>query len=107
MGEKYTLKTTWFTPWLPYNAILDSIMNYRIDTIPTQWLTPNFEDRTADGTTYIIELSTKHFYKCLTYRNPKYYQEISHQKINAFVIFLFKQFRGVVLLKQEMISFTQ
>src|SRR5215210_659520 len=66
-------KTKWFVPSLSYPAILDSLMKWRLDTIPTQTKTANFEDMTADGITYVIELSTNHYYKSLTYRNPRYY----------------------------------
>ena len=74
---------------IPYTAVADTIAKYRLDTIPTQTQIPNFEDRTADGTTYVIELATNKYYKSLSYSNPKFYTELNHQKNKCLFEFLF------------------
>ena len=48
----------------------DSIIN-----LPSQSAIPNYRDRSADGITYFLEISTKHFYKVLAYHNPHLYAD--------------------------------
>jgi hypothetical protein len=92
-----SLETRWFTPKISNQAIVDSVTSFRLDTIPTQWQTPNFRNRTADGSTYVIEIATKRFYKRLSYSNPKIYQEVNHQKIMAFLNFCSRNFNFATL----------
>lgn len=53
----------------------DSLLN-----LPTQISIPNFEDNTADGETYYIEIATKDFYKLLSYHNPQYFTDKSNKQ---------------------------
>ena len=69
---------------------VDSILQFRIDTFPSQYDIPNFQDRVADGMFYEFELATSHFYKAVVYFNPQKYQDVYDRKIANLIQMLRK-----------------
>ena len=67
-------------PAMAYSMIVDSINHFQLNDLPSQQEIPGFADRTADGTTYTLEIATKNYYKIISYRNPKFYDDLSHKK---------------------------
>ena len=75
---------------LPANisAVVDSIYNSRLDTLPSQRNIPNFNATVVDGVFYTIETSSAHFYKLIDYGNPDRYNDWHNRKITDLLTVL-------------------
>ena len=67
VDSSYTYR---IVPLIPFPNILDTIKHYQLKAIPSQKDIPDFVDRVADGLSYSIELSTKDYYKLISYHSP-------------------------------------
>ena len=67
-------------PSIDFEKIIDSINYFQIQTLPSQHEIPNFVNRAADGVSYTLEISTKDYYKIVSYDNPNVYNDSSHRK---------------------------
>lgn len=63
-------RTKRMTLSITYVRFLDSLQTYDIENIPSQKDIPGFKDLVADGFTYAIEISTRRYYKLLSYHSP-------------------------------------
>lgn len=72
------------------SRIVDSIIQFRLDTFPSQKEISNFRNRVADGMFYEIEIATPHYYKALIYNNPKRYTDSFNRRFADLLITLEK-----------------
>jgi len=63
------------------SKLVNSIIQFRLDTFPSQNEIPSFRDRVADGMFYEIEIATPHYYKALSYNNPRRYTDFFNRRI--------------------------
>jgi hypothetical protein len=84
-------------PDLAFEQIFDSLQCFRLDTLPTQLDIPNFRDKVADGMTYIIEVSTKKYYRQLSYSNPFYYDDPYNKQASNFLKFMAQHLNAFVI----------
>jgi hypothetical protein len=94
-----SLTTKRVIPKLPFFQAIDSIESYRLDTAITQRKIPNFEDRTADGMSYTIEIATKNSYRVIYYNNPFSYSDPNDTQITKFLKFMGKNLNAFVISK--------
>ena len=81
-------------PQLTFLQSIDSIKTFRLDTIITQYSIPNFRNNVADGIFYTIEISTKDYYRRISYSNPKYYSDPYDKQISRFLDFMNRNFKA-------------
>jgi hypothetical protein len=67
------------------SKIAESIINFRLDTFPSQSEIPGFVNNVADGFFYDIELATSKYYKYIIYHNPNRYNDPYDRKITTFL----------------------
>ena len=67
-------------------------------TLPTQAAIPGFVDNVADGQDCTLEISTKTFYKVLSYHCPEHFKEPTNKKFMEIVAFLNAYFHFYALI---------
>ena len=92
-----SLVTRKIVPNISFNAIMDSIEKFRLDTIPTQRKIPGFRNQVGDGMQYVIEISTKHYYERLAYDNPFHYRDDYDKQVSGFLKFAATNLKAFVM----------
>ena len=81
-------------PIYGWDGFVDSISQFRLDTLPTQHLIPGFAFAAIlDGYSYEVEIATTKYYRRLRYSHPDNYPQKQSQ-IFAHFIEMFKRHLG-------------
>jgi hypothetical protein len=98
VDSSYTYRVV---PAISFSNILDTLTHYQLNAIPSQKDIPDFVDGIADGFSYSIELSTKHYYKLMSYHSPN----LQHDKfgynaqVTEFLKFIERTFKEHLYLE--------
>ena len=97
VDSSYTYR---IVPSIPFPNILDTLKHYQLKAIPSQKDIPDFVDRVADGFSYSIELSTKDYYKLISYHSPNLQNDNFgyNAKMTKFLKFLERTFNRSLYL---------
>jgi hypothetical protein len=80
------------TPLSGWDSFSDSLAFFKIQTLPTQSLIPNFKDKLyLDGSWVTIEIATSKSYRRISYANPSGYEHEECKKITSFLNYLYRQ----------------